>query len=66
MRLQLMIRSQTTALLYEHEVLRPLPIADHCKSNVCPQVLGEYGLTNVLMSHGYNVATLMARYRPVR
>ena len=30
------------------------------------QVLGEYGLTNVLMSHGYNVATLMARYRPVR
>jgi len=30
------------------------------------QVLGEYGLTNVLMSHGYNIATLMARYRPVR
>ena len=29
-------------------------------------VLGEYGLTNVLMSHGYNIATLMARYRPVR
>jgi hypothetical protein len=26
---------------------------------------GEYGLTNVLMSHGYNVATLMARYSPV-
>ena len=31
---------------------------------VAPQ--GEYGLTNVLMSHGYNVATLMARYSPVR
>ena len=30
---------------------------------VAPQ--GEYGLTNVLMSHGYNVATLMARYSPV-
>jgi hypothetical protein len=27
-------------------------------------VQGEYGLTNVLMSHGYNVATLMARYSP--
>lgn len=27
---------------------------------------GEYGLTNVLMSHGYNIATLMARYSPVR
>jgi len=27
-------------------------------------VLGEYGLTNVLMCHGYNIATLMARYRP--
>ena len=26
---------------------------------------GEYGLTNVLMSHGYNIATLMARYSPV-
>lgn len=29
-------------------------------------VLGEYGLTNILMAHGYNIATLMARYRPVR
>lgn len=29
-------------------------------------VMGEYGLSNILMSHGYNVATLMARYRPVR
>jgi hypothetical protein len=27
-------------------------------------VQGEYGLTNVLMSHGYNIATLMARYAP--
>ena len=29
-------------------------------------VLGEYGLTNVLMSNGYSIATLMARYSPVR
>ena len=28
-------------------------------------VLGEYGLSNVLLSHGYNIATLMARYAPV-
>ena len=40
--------------------------ANSCRNQLCPQVLGEYGLTNVLMSHGYNVATLMARYRPVR
>jgi hypothetical protein len=33
-----------------------------CKDGVV--VLGEYGLSNVLLSKGFNIATLMARYRP--
>jgi len=32
----------------------------------CNASQGEYGLSNVLMSQGYNIATLMARYAPVR
>ena len=33
-----------------------------CKDGVV--VMGEYGLSNVLLSKGYSIATLMARCRP--
>lgn len=38
----------------------PLP---SCSDGVV--VMGEYGLTNSIMSRGYNIDTLMSKYRQV-